>query len=72
MAGGLEELYNADGVAAFVEIVKKAGSKFTVRSSGYHSNSGHNSVGESGVVMDVRNLKSMSVDDNGAMNVGAG
>ncbi|KAK7752658.1 hypothetical protein SLS62_005427 [Diatrype stigma] len=52
--------------------IRKTGSKFTIRSSGHHSNAGFTSVDKSGVVIDVRNLKSMSVSDNNVVHVGAG
>ncbi|KAI1779059.1 6-hydroxy-D-nicotine oxidase [Hypoxylon cercidicola] len=45
---------------------------FAVRSSGHHSNAGFNSVNNSGVVIDVRNIKSLSVGDNDVVRVGAG
>ncbi|KAI0154982.1 6-hydroxy-D-nicotine oxidase [Xylariaceae sp. FL1272] len=63
---------NAQEVAACIGIVKDQNSKFAVRSSAHHSNANFNSVDRTGVVIDVGNLKTLSLIDGNVVQVGAG
>ena len=49
------------------------GSKFSVRSGGHNPNSGFASIGESGVLLDMQDMKTMSFDSDGTtMRAGPG
>jgi hypothetical protein len=63
---------NAEEVAASLKIIVTSDSKFSIRCTGHSHNPGFSSVDDSGVVLDLRELKSLSVDDNGLLRAGAG
>ncbi|KAI0402572.1 hypothetical protein F4802DRAFT_600005 [Xylaria palmicola] len=63
---------NSHEVATCLSIVKSQGSKFAVRSSAHHSNANFNSVDSTGVVIDVSNLKTLSLVGGNIVQVGAG
>ncbi|KAK7952975.1 6-hydroxy-D-nicotine oxidase [Apiospora saccharicola] len=52
-------------VAAVLATLKKTNTKFAVRSTGHHSTADFSSVDESGVVIDLRDLKSLALDEDG-------
>lgn len=59
-------------VASILKTVKEKGSKFAVRAGGHNPNPGVNGVNSPGVVIDLRNLTSMSLDGDGVLHVGSG
>ncbi|KAK7751446.1 hypothetical protein SLS62_006531 [Diatrype stigma] len=63
---------NTAEVALVVKSITQAGSKFAVRGGGHNANPGVNGVSSPGVVIDLRNLTSMSVGEDGVLHVGSG
>ncbi|KAI0379083.1 hypothetical protein F5Y04DRAFT_290559 [Hypomontagnella monticulosa] len=64
---------NTQEVAQALSIITKAGSKFAIRTTGHIPNPGFSSVGDTGVVIDLRKLQSLSLDkENGILRTGAG
>ncbi|KAI0010243.1 hypothetical protein F4779DRAFT_616820 [Xylariaceae sp. FL0662B] len=59
-------------VAEALRLVRKAGSRFVVRCAGHNSNPGFSSVDRSGVVIDLRDLKTLELGDDGILRTGAG
>ncbi|KAI1499123.1 6-hydroxy-D-nicotine oxidase [Biscogniauxia marginata] len=62
---------NTTDVAAVLDVVKKTGCKFAIRSGGHNANPNFSSD-ESGVVIDLCDLKSLSLDDDRILHAGAG
>lgn len=62
----------AQEVAEALAIIKKTGSKFAIRTGGHTPNPGFSSVDETGVVIDLRRLNSISLDENNLLRAGAG
>ncbi|KAI0382241.1 6-hydroxy-D-nicotine oxidase [Hypomontagnella monticulosa] len=60
------------GVAAALKFVKDAGVKFAVRCTGHNCNPGFSSVGNDGVVIDLHDLKSLEMGNDGILRAGAG
>ncbi|RYO74495.1 hypothetical protein DL764_010811 [Monosporascus ibericus] len=63
---------NAQEVAEALAIIQRTGSKFALRTTGHTPNPGFSSVDESGVVIDLRRLNSISLDGDGVLHAGAG
>ncbi|RYP67898.1 hypothetical protein DL771_007006 [Monosporascus sp. 5C6A] len=59
-------------VAATLKSMNETGSKFAIRWEGHKSNPNFSSVDGSGVVIDLRNLNSISVNKCGVAHIGAG
>ncbi|RYP91059.1 hypothetical protein DL770_002804 [Monosporascus sp. CRB-9-2] len=59
-------------VAEALAIIRRTGSKFALRTSGHTPNPGFSSVDESGVVIDLRRLNSVSLDGDDVLHAGAG
>ncbi|KAI1073527.1 6-hydroxy-D-nicotine oxidase [Whalleya microplaca] len=59
-------------VATVLGVLKKTQSKFAIRSTGHMQNSGFSSVGGSGVLVDLRDLKSLSLDKDGILHADGG
>ncbi|KAI0409943.1 FAD-binding domain-containing protein [Xylaria palmicola] len=60
-------------VAETLKIVTKANIKFALRTQGHNPNSGFNSTGSDGIVIDLQNLRSMSLNaTRGVLHVGSG
>ncbi|KAK8137284.1 6-hydroxy-D-nicotine oxidase [Apiospora sp. TS-2023a] len=52
-------------VAAVLATLKKTNTKFAVRSTGHHPTANFSSVGESGVVIDLRDINFLALDEGG-------
>ena len=63
---------NAAEVASILGAVRESGVKFAVRGGGHNSNPGVNGVGDSGVVVDMARVATMSLGEGGILRVGAG
>lgn len=63
---------NEGDVAIAVSIVRKTGCKFVIRTTGNNANRGFSSVDETGFVLDLRGLATMSVDSSGCLQAGSG
>lgn len=59
-------------VVSALAIVKKAGCKFAIRTSGHNPNIGFSSVDGSGIVLDLRGLNSKTLDDDNILHAGSG
>lgn len=55
-----------------LRIVSRTQTKFAVRASGQNPNSGFCNVDEAGIVIDLTNLNSMTLDNDGILHAGAG
>jgi FAD/FMN-containing dehydrogenase len=66
------QLQTAEEVSKALSIVKETGCKFAVRTSGHNPNPGFSSTDESGVVLDLRRLKTRELLDDGTARCGAG
>lgn len=71
-AAGYVHLSTAQEVGEALAIVKKAGCKFAVRSTGHNPNVGFSSADETGVVLDIRRLQAKDLGEDGVAHVGAG
>jgi FAD/FMN-containing dehydrogenase len=71
-AAAYVRLQTAAEVANALGIVKETGTKFALRSTGHNPNAGFSSAGDTGVVLDLRNLSSRELDAEGIAKVGAG
>ncbi|KAL1862680.1 hypothetical protein Daus18300_008478 [Diaporthe australafricana] len=65
-------LNNTEEVVSALEIVRKTGCKFAVRTSGHNPNVGFSSVDGSGVVLDLRGLNSKTLDGENVLHAGGG
>ncbi|KAH9993467.1 6-hydroxy-D-nicotine oxidase [Xylariaceae sp. FL0662B] len=63
---------STEDVVSVMSILEKTQSNFAIRSTGHNPNNGFSSVGESGVVVDLRDLNSLSIDHNGVLKAGGG
>ncbi|KAI1395905.1 hypothetical protein F4819DRAFT_166712 [Hypoxylon fuscum] len=59
-------------VAQVLKTVAQTECKFAIRATGHNPNFGFSSIDETGVVIDLRNLDSKSVDSDGILSAGAG
>jgi FAD/FMN-containing dehydrogenase len=66
------DLKNADEVSTALAIVRKTGCKFAFRTTGHNPNVGFSSADESGVVLDISQLKAMELGPDGVARLGAG
>lgn len=64
-AAAYVQLASAADVSRALAIVAETQSRFAVRSTGHNPNPGFSSVGEGGVVLDIRPLQSKSLDYDG-------
>lgn len=71
-AAAYVELKSPEDVSKALVIIKETGDKFAVRATGHNPNPGFSSVGESGVVLDIRPLQSKDLDADGTARCGAG
>ncbi|KAM0334223.1 hypothetical protein ACHAQA_001245 [Verticillium albo-atrum] len=71
-AAAYVQLTTPQEVTIAFEILRKTGSRFAVRTTGHNPNSGFSSTDEAGVVLDIRQLQSKSLDEDGIARVGAG
>ncbi|KAI1773054.1 hypothetical protein F4818DRAFT_453407 [Hypoxylon cercidicola] len=62
----------AEEVAEVLKIVARTGSKFAIRATGHNPNPGFGGVDETGVVIDLRDLDSKSINSDGILCAGAG
>jgi len=62
-AGGYVQLSNAQEVAQALAIIRETGCKFAIRTSGRNPNVGFSSVDQTGIVLDLRRLNSMTLSD---------
>jgi FAD/FMN-containing dehydrogenase len=65
-------LNNTSEVSETLKVIKETGTKFAIRTTGHNPNPGFSSVDETGIVIDLRNLKSIALVDGGIVQVGAG
>ncbi|KAI1348041.1 hypothetical protein F5Y01DRAFT_328885 [Xylaria sp. FL0043] len=64
---------DSTGLAEALKIIKKTKTKFAIRTHGHTPNPGFNSIGNDGIVIDLQNLCSISLDaTKGVLQVGAG
>ncbi|RYP00491.1 hypothetical protein DL765_010906 [Monosporascus sp. GIB2] len=63
---------NLSEIARGRHFIKRTGSKFALRTSGRNPNPGFSSVNESGVVIDLRRLNSVSLDGDDVLRAGTG
>ncbi|KAI0140543.1 FAD-binding domain-containing protein [Xylariaceae sp. FL1272] len=63
---------NAVEAALLMSIVKTTGAKFAVRSGGHNPNPGFASVGSDGVLIDLQDLKYLSIDAIDTLSAGPG
>ncbi|KAH9890763.1 FAD-binding domain-containing protein [Xylariomycetidae sp. FL2044] len=63
---------SSQDVADTLEAVKETGSKFAIRCGGHNPNPGFSSSSESGIVIDLAQLKTLHLDPDGVLQVGAG
>ncbi|KAI1149441.1 FAD-binding domain-containing protein [Nemania diffusa] len=63
---------NAVEVALILSIVKTTGAKFAVRSGGHNPNPGFASIESDGVLIDLQDLKLLSIDPEGILSAGPG
>ncbi|KAJ5266933.1 hypothetical protein N7478_009741 [Penicillium angulare] len=72
-AAGYVFLSNTQELTKALEIVKKSGSKFTIRTTGHNPNYGFSSADETSVVLDIRQLSSKELSlDKTVAQVGSG
>ncbi|KAF7532617.1 hypothetical protein G7054_g7835 [Neopestalotiopsis clavispora] len=62
----------AEEVAKALTIVSQSGCKFAIRSTGHNPNPGYSNVDESGIVIDLGGLTSLSLTEAGILQAGAG
>lgn len=62
----------AEEVSKALSVIKETGCKFAVRTSGHNPNPGFSSADESGVVLDLRQLQSRELLEDGSARCGAG
>ncbi|KAI1492419.1 hypothetical protein F5X96DRAFT_691612 [Biscogniauxia mediterranea] len=65
-------LTSAQEVADALAIIKRTGSKFVIRTTGNNPNPGFSSIDESGVVLDLSQMNSKSLDADNVLHAGAG
>ena len=65
-------LNTTEEVVSALDIVKKTGCKFAIRTSGHNPNVGFSSVDDSGVVLDLRGLNSKTLDSENVLHAGGG
>ncbi|KAI0107055.1 hypothetical protein GGR51DRAFT_517226 [Nemania sp. FL0031] len=63
---------NTHEVAEVLQVVKKTGTKFAIRSGGHNFNPGFSSVEGYGIVIDLQDLNSLEFLDDGTLRAGAG
>ncbi|KAF2198782.1 FAD-binding domain-containing protein [Delitschia confertaspora ATCC 74209] len=63
---------SAVDVAAALKIIRHTGTKFAVRTGGHNPNSGFGSIDGSGVLLDLRDLDFLSLDDDATLQAGPG
>lgn len=59
-------------VAETIKAVKQTGSKFAIRGGGHNPNPGFSSSDDSGIVINLQGLKTLHLDADGVLQVGAG
>lgn len=59
-------------VAITLRIIAETQSKFSVRGGGHTPSPGFSSVDNSGILIDLQNLKTLSLGSDGALQVGPG
>ncbi|KAI0113324.1 6-hydroxy-D-nicotine oxidase [Daldinia grandis] len=62
---------NSKDVAEVIKIVKGADAKFAIRSGGHNFNPGFSSI-DTGVLIDLRDLNTLEIDEDGILQAGAG
>ncbi|KAJ5091509.1 hypothetical protein NUU61_006379 [Penicillium alfredii] len=71
-AAGYVYLSNAQELAEALDIVKRVGSKFTIRTTGHNPNSGFSSADHTAIVLDIRQFQSKELSSDGVARVGSG
>ncbi|KAJ5663604.1 6-hydroxy-D-nicotine oxidase [Penicillium longicatenatum] len=71
-AAGYVYLRNAQELTEALEIIKKTGSKFTIRTTGHNPNAGFSSADETAIVLDIRQLQNKELGSDGVARVGSG
>ncbi|KAJ5785135.1 uncharacterized protein N7503_010347 [Penicillium pulvis] len=71
-AAGYVYLSNAQELNEALEIVKKTGTKFTIRTTGHNPNIGFSSADEMAVVLDIRQFQTKKLGSDGVARVGSG
>ncbi|KAF2477645.1 FAD-binding domain-containing protein [Lindgomyces ingoldianus] len=66
------QLRTTADVAAALKVIRHVGTKFAVRSGGHNPNSGFGSIGDSGVLLDLHGLDTLSLSDDGILHAGPG
>lgn len=59
-------------MAETIKAVKQTGSKFAIRGGGHNPNPGFSSSDDSGIVINLQGLKTLHLDADGVLQVGAG
>ncbi|KAI4863380.1 hypothetical protein F4820DRAFT_427213 [Hypoxylon rubiginosum] len=59
-------------VAVTLKAAKETGSKFAIRGGGHNPNLGFSSSDDSRIVIDLQDLKTLHLDSDGVLQVGAG
>ena len=59
-------------VAAALKVIRHTGTQFSVRSGGHNPNSGFGSIGANGVLLDLHDLKGLSLGEGGVLHAGPG
>ncbi|KAI1213726.1 FAD-binding domain-containing protein [Annulohypoxylon truncatum] len=63
---------SAQEVALLLKVIAKVGCKFAVRGRGHNPNPGFSSVDSSGILLDLRDLNSLALDQKGVLHAGPG
>ncbi|KAJ5657925.1 6-hydroxy-D-nicotine oxidase [Penicillium longicatenatum] len=71
-AAGYVYLRDAQELTEALEIIKKTGSKFTIRTTGHNPNAGFSSADETAIVLDIRQLQNKELGSDGVARVGSG
>ncbi|KAI5926035.1 hypothetical protein F4810DRAFT_708117 [Camillea tinctor] len=71
-AAAYVHLTSAQEVADALAIIKKTGSKFVIRTTGSNPNPGFSSIDDAGVVLDLSQINSKSLDSDNVLRAGAG
>ncbi|KAI1742422.1 FAD-binding domain-containing protein [Xylaria scruposa] len=59
-------------VAIALKVITATGTKFSIRGGGHNPNPGFGSVDSEGVLLDLQDMKIMSIDSNGTLHAGPG
>ena len=63
---------NTADVASVLVAAENTGTKFAIRSSGHNPTTGWASIDGTGVLIDLRDVNSLSLDEDGTLHAGGG